>query len=124
MPARVVDASVVGAWCFGETRADEAFALLYDVDLHAPPLLAYELANIAWKKAELYGESPEMLQLGLRTARALPLHWAEVDHSSVLDIAIKNRLTAYGASYLFVARELGVSLATFDRRLATAAQTL
>ena len=76
------------------------------------------------EKAGLYGESPEMLRLALRTALALPLHWAEVDHSSVLDIAIKSRLTAYDASYLFVARELGASLATFDRRLATAAQTL
>ena len=46
MPARVVDASVVGAWCFAEPRSDEALALLSGAELHAPMLLAYELAVV------------------------------------------------------------------------------
>lgn len=54
MPAKVVDASVIAAWCFREPRAPEAMGILRDSDLHAPILLAYELTSIARRKAITY----------------------------------------------------------------------
>jgi predicted nucleic acid-binding protein len=121
MPARVVDASVLAAWCFRETRAAEALALLQDSDLFAPVLLAYELASIARRKATAYPQRLDVLSDALQTALALPIHWSDVDHSAVFRLAVNTNLTSYDASYLYLARLLGVPLVTFDQRLARAA---
>ena len=122
MPVRVVDASVVAAWCFREPRASEALALLQDVDLYAPSLLAYELTSIAVRKAAAYPERLEVLGDALQTSLALPVYWIDVDHAAVFRLAMDAKLTGYDASYLYLARVLGAPLATFDRRLALAAQ--
>ena len=50
MPAKVVDASIIAAVAFGESRAAEAEVLLSDSALSSPPLMAYELASVARKK--------------------------------------------------------------------------
>lgn len=121
MPARVVDASVVAAWCFREPRAPEALALLQDSDLYAPFLLAYELASIARRKAAAYPLTLDLLDEALQTALALPIHWSDVDHPAVFRLAVDASLTSYDASYLYLARLLGAPLATFDQRLARAA---
>jgi predicted nucleic acid-binding protein len=80
MPVRVVDASVLAAWCFRESRASEALGLLQASDLYAPYLLAYELTSIARRKATMYSGSLDVLSEALQTALALPIHWSEVDH--------------------------------------------
>ena len=122
MPARVVDASVLAAWCFREPRALEALGLLQDSDIYAPFFLAYELTSIARKKTVSDPESLDVLKEALETALALPIHWSNVDHGAVLRLALDSDLTTYDASYLYLAQALGVSLATFDQRLSLAAQ--
>ena len=122
MPDRVVDASVVAAWCFRESRAPEALGLLQDSELYAPLLLAYELASIARRKAAAYPERLDVLSEALATALALPIHWSNVDHTAVLRLALDANLTTYDASYLYLARALGVPLATFDQQLLRATQ--
>jgi predicted nucleic acid-binding protein len=47
-----------------------------------------------------------------------------VDHAAVVEIALATRLTAYDASYLWLARELGAELVTLDGALERAAATL
>lgn len=122
MPAKVVDASVLAAWCFREPRADEARGLLEGFDLYAPVLLRYELASVARKKATNDRAEMDMLVQALETALALRIHWEDTDQVAVLRFAIQEGLTTYDASYLFLARELGVPLATFDERLERAVQ--
>jgi predicted nucleic acid-binding protein len=122
MPASVVDASVLAAWCFREPRAREAFRVIQSSDLYAPSLLAYELASIARRKAASYPEQADLLGEALKTALALPIRWTEVDHVAVLRIALDGNLTTYDASYLYLARVLGIPLATFDQRLDRAAR--
>ena len=122
MPARVVDASVLAAWCFREPRASEALGLLQGSDLHAPFLLAYELTSIARKKLAAYPERLHVLNEALETALALPIHWSNVDHMAVLRLALDANLTTYDASYLYLAQALGAPLATFDQQLRRAAQ--
>ena len=122
MPAKVVDASVLAAWCFRESRASEALGLIQGSDIYAPYLLAYELTSIARRKAATYPDRLDVLSEALRTALALPIHWGEVDHSTVLQLALDACLTTYDASYLYMARALGAPLTTFDQRLARAAQ--
>lgn len=122
MPAKVVDASVLAAWCFREPRAQDALELIRGSDLYAPSLLAYELASIARRKAAAYPQSLAILGSALRTALALPIRWRDVDHVAVLHLAVGNNLTTYDASYLFLARVLGAPLVTFDSRLVRAAR--
>ena len=122
MAARVVDASVVAAWCFREPGAAEALRLLRDVDLYAPRLLAYELASIARRKIEAYPGNAQALTEALAAALMLPIRWSDVDHVAALHLALDADLTTYDASYLWLARALSIPLVTFDRRLAEAAR--
>ena len=124
MPASVIDASVVGAWCFQEDRAPEALSLMLDSDLHAPHLMAFELASIARKKARLQPERAPEFRDGLATAMATSFVWVDVDHLAVLDLALARGVTTYDASYLYLSQQLAIPLLTFDRRLAQAAQSL
>ena len=124
MPAKVVDASVIAAWCFREPRASEALTIVRETDLHAPLLLAYELTSIARKKAIAYPEKAGLIEEALRTALALPVHWSDVDHLAVMRLALNVNLTTYDASYLYVARKKGIPLTTFDESLEKASRSL
>ena len=124
MPARVPDASVIAAFAFDEPRANEASGLISGMDLYAPRLLAYELANIAWKKARLYADGVDGLTADLEDVLDLDWHWVEVNHAATLRLALETDLTAYDASYLYVARTLGIPLVTFDSQLRRARRNI
>ncbi len=117
MPAKVVDASVMAAWCFREPRSSEAFRLLQGADLYAPLLLAYELASIARRKALDYPGNAGVISEALTVALTLPIHWRDVDHLAALRLALDTNLTTNDASYLYLAQALSIPLATFDRQL-------
>lgn len=107
MPGKVVDASVIAAVAFQETRALEAEAILEGADLAAPSLLGFELANVARNKV-------------LRDPHRLEIQWEEVDHVAVLELALRTGLATYDASYMYLARSLGLLLVTFDQQLQAA----
>ena len=121
MPDLVADASVIGAMVFGESRAEEAASLLGDDRLFGPTILGYEMAAIARKKILDEPDRREDLVNGLRTALDMNVQWREVDKLGVLQLALETGLTVYDASYLYVARSMGIELVTFDRRLRAAA---
>jgi predicted nucleic acid-binding protein len=123
MGAKVVDASVIAAWCFRELRAHEAFELVRNSELHAPLLLAFELTSIARRKTIDYPEKASIISEALKLSFTIPIHWSEVDHLAVLNLALETNLTTYDASYLFLARKLALPLVTFDDRLARAAKS-
>ena len=120
--AKVVDASALAAIAFQEPEAAEAEALLKGADIYAPSLLAYELTNIAWKKAQKNPALAEFLAHSLETVLATRIHWAEPVYRNVVSLALETGLSAYDASYLYVARALGAELVTFDGRLRAAAR--
>ena len=124
MAARVPDASLIAAFVFGEDRAAEAESRLGSARLCAPSLWRYELANVAWRKVQQHPRERDAAALGLALAMSLPVEDLDPDHAEVLELAIEHKLTAYDASYLWVARRLRAPLATFDRRLAAAASRL
>lgn len=118
MDARVVDASVLASWVFGEPRAPEARRILSQARLYAPRLMGYELAQVAVKKIERHtGLKTEILE-ALALALRLSIRWVDVDHHAVARLALREELTSYDASYLHTSRTLGIPLATFDPRLA------
>ena len=118
MPAKVVDASVMAAWCFREPRAEEALNLIKDSELYAPFLLAYELDSIARKKIITYPGNASAMIESLQIAFTIPINWSEVEHLAVLRLALDTNLTTYDACYLYLARKKGIPLVTFDERLA------
>ena len=122
MPGRVVDASVFAAAYFREPRQREADRLIAGVRLFAPTLLRYEMANIAVKKISDAPQQRETMTVALQAFLRLNIDFQEVDCRQVVELATLTGLTAYDASYLFVARELGMPLLTFDAQLARVAR--
>ena len=122
MPARVVDASVLGALFFREAQAEEALSHIGGYELYAPTLLSYELTSLARKKTHRYPEQRGPLAQALALALAMDIRRVEVEHQEVLQLALEKEITAYDASYLHLARSLGVPLVTFDQKLSAAAE--
>ena len=121
-PSNVVDASVLAATFFKEERAAEADALLRQANgLAAPPLIYYELTNIARTKARQNPSEQPRIARQLQAALRLNVTLVEVDFPAVLELALEKNLSAYDASYLFVARQLNAPVLTFDDTLAAAA---
>ena len=125
----VLDASVAMAWCF----ADESSAfteLVYDRVLGdtatVPAVWPFEVAN-ALVTAERRGRLAAAQRLRFTALlHALPLVVAGADPartlSGVVDLANALGLTAYDASYVDLALQAGLPLATLDDRLRAAAE--
>lgn len=122
MAGIVVDSSVFAAIAFDELQAREALSLLEGYEFYAPSLMAFELINTAWKKViRDPSQRPGIIE-SLNLALSTPINWTEIDFDKTLALALETRLTAYDASYLYLAQTLGMPLATFDRKLSAAAQ--
>lgn len=117
---KVVDASALAALLFGEPEAEAIAARLTGARLAAPSLLEYELANVCLTKIRRQPGQRETLRAAFGLAHRLNVETVAVDQASVLDLAEATGLTAYDASYLWLARSLSGELVTLDRRLAAA----
>lgn len=118
-PALVVDCSVLAGLVFREPWYDDAQAHLEGRAPHAPHLLIYEIGNVALKKHRR-GEA-HALQ-GLTDALSLDIALHQADMGRVLALAQRYQVSAYDASYLWLAAALKCPLATFDGTLAQAAR--
>jgi predicted nucleic acid-binding protein len=120
----VVDASALAAIVFLEPAAAAARDRLKRHQLAAPRLLVYELINAAVKKLRKHPGQEALIRGGLSKAlgEEFDISWSDVDASGVLDLATETRLTAYDASYLWLARCLRAELVTLDAALETAAR--
>ena len=125
-PIAVVDASALAAVAFNEPLAAEMSDRLTNRQLVAPRLLAYELTNAAIRKLRKHPDQATLIRGGL--ARALSpdfaIVWSDVEVTPVLELALETGLTAYDASYLWLARHLGAELVTLDSELAAAASRI
>jgi predicted nucleic acid-binding protein len=118
---KVVDASALAALLFGEPEGEAIAGRLGDARLVAPGLLAFELANVCLVKCRRHPEQREALLAGLGLRSRLGVDDVRVDHDQVLKLALETGLTAYDASYLWLARQLGAELVTLDKALDRAA---
>ena len=82
-------------------------------------LLAYELASIARMKIGMYPNHKGTILQVLQYSLDMEIVWAEVLHPEVADLALETGLSTYDASYLYLARCLGMPIVTFDKRLAS-----
>jgi predicted nucleic acid-binding protein len=120
-PPIVVDCSALSAVLFDEPARDEALARLVGRSLHAPNLLDHEIVSVALKKGRKEGPAEAFAQ-ALRDYAASDIDLHPVDLAGQYELATRYGLSAYDAAYLWLAAELRAPLATFDRRLAEAAQ--
>lgn len=119
-PPLTVDCSVLAALLFDEAQADEARGLISGYALHAPALLDYEFANVVARKAATGHAERAALALEAYVLLGHQLHRADI--AGVVDLAQRYALSAYDATYLWLAGALKSPLATFDARLGKAAQ--
>lgn len=123
MVVKVVDASAVGALLFGEPDGPEIAMRLRESRLVAPALLTFEVASICVKKLRRYPDLRDSLKQGLQLFGRLAIEQLEVDTSGVVALTEATELTAYDASYLWLAQKLDAELVTLDRALALVAKS-
>jgi predicted nucleic acid-binding protein len=118
---KVVDASALAALLFGEPEAEIVAGQLNGARLVAPSLLDFELANVCLMKCRRHPRQREALLAGFQLRGRLGIAEIAVDHLGALELALDSGLTAYDASYLWLARQLGAELVTLDKELGRAA---
>lgn len=123
MSAKVVDASALAALLFGEPEGAAITERLQGAGLVAPALLSFEIANTCVKKIRRQPDQREALLAAFGMLDRMEVGIVEVEHGEVLALAERSGLTAYDASYLWLARRMGCELVTLDRRLAAAGET-
>lgn len=123
MPTVVVDASALAAMLFSESRAEEVAARIDGMDLAAPALIRHEIVSVAMKKHRARPEDHRMLNEGLRFYTGFRICEHEIVPGLVFELALATGLSAYDASYLWLAPRLGVPLVTLDCELEQAART-
>jgi predicted nucleic acid-binding protein len=118
--AKVVDASALAALLFAEPEADSIAQRLEGARLVAPSLVDFELANVCLTKMRRQPKNRDTLRAAFHLLHRLRVETVAVDHPAILNLAEATGLTAYDASYLWLARALGAELITLDRKLAAA----
>jgi len=124
MPDKVVDASVIAALAFEESRADEAEDLLRNATLLAPEILPIELTSVALKKIRALPSARFNIESRLRAALSLEVELIRIAPLEVLELALDTGLSIYDAAYLHTARRLECPLVTFDAKLARHARQI
>jgi len=125
----VIDANVLAVLALDRRRGAAVERLLRQwrsasEELHAPALMPYEVAN-AFARAVAAGQlAAEDVPRAWSLVGAIPvvLHQLEDGPAAVELAGQLDRQTAYDASYLLLARQLGVELWTLDGPLARNAQ--
>jgi predicted nucleic acid-binding protein len=87
-------------------------------------LLSFELANVCLIKCRRHRAQRAALTTAFGLRSGLGVEEIAVDHDGVLALAVATDLTAYDASYLWLARQLDAELVTLDRKLAKASAGL
>jgi len=118
----VADASALAAVTFQEPGVDDVKLRMMGAQVFAPRILQFEMASVAWKRIRREPESAVATLTLLQAALGEGSHiqWMDVNVTDVVLIAHATGLTAYDASYLWLAASLGADLVTLDKRLAAA----
>ena len=120
----VVDASAIGAVVFGEPNGATVAAHIEDESLVAPSLIDHELANIAWKKIRRHPAQRLQIVAAMSAVPRLQIKRLPVPIDDVLSLAVDTGLSAYDASYLWLAMSRDIELVTLDDELARINESL
>jgi len=117
MSAKVVDASALAALLFGEPDAEAIAARLEKARLFAPTLLPFEIASVCLKKIKRHPSAREGFISAFSLIERMAIEYVDVVQMEVVALAERKDLTAYDASYLWLADRLGAELVTLDKCL-------
>lgn len=121
----VPDASVAVKWVTEEPDSATADLVLADAnELHAPRLLAAEVANALWSKVRQGVIDQSDAAALISTVTGQPINWAD-DESIAADalgiaLSLSQGRTIYDCMYLALARRIGAVLVTADARFVNA----
>ena len=119
----VVDASVAVKWLVAEEDSDAADRLLAGGDdLHAPRLMASEIANAPWRKARMGEIERGRAGILMAAVSEMPVHWSS-DETLCVDavrLAVALDRPVYDCVYLAPAHRVDARLVTSDARFANA----
>lgn len=122
----VLDASLALSWFFEDETDKTTLAVrarLVNERALVPTLWLYEVANALAVAARRGRMTPEQASRAAELLAELPVDVEPPgrDVTDLLDLTAEHGLSAYDASYLRLASLRGISLATLDQRLITAA---
>ena len=121
----VIDCSAIAAIAFGEPDASAIRPQLAGRRLVAPALLAFELAQVCSTKIRGHPQlRDELLDQYIAALDGLPIEFAPVGFEAIPQLAERARLSAYDATYLWLAMAHDAPLVTLDNRLAKAHQLI
>ena len=122
----VLDASVVGCWCFPDEASSVAAAAMLAVAADegvVPAVWWFEVRNLLLTGERVGRMNPIGTAGFLADLETLSIR---IDRAPVSDVVLAfartHRLTIYDAAYLELAGRIGVPLATLDQQLARAAR--
>lgn len=119
----VVDASVAVKWLVAEEESESANRLAAGAeDLHAPRLMASEVANTLWRKARLGEIGRDRAGVLMAALTEMPVRW-NVDETLCADavrLALALDRPVYDCVYLALAHRVGAQVITADVRFANA----
>ena len=119
----VVDAGVAVKWLLDEEDSAAAHGLLAGADeLHAPRLMASEVADALWWKARLGEIGRSRAGATMAAVSEMPVHW-HADETVSADagrLALALDLGVFDCIYLALAHRIGATLVTADRRVVNA----
>lgn len=118
---KVVDASALAAIAFVEDRAQQMERRLRGSRLFAPALLRFEMAHVCVKKIRQRPAETNLIVAQLQASLRIDILTPDIDPVEVVALAEQHALTAYDASYLWLAFKLGVELVSGDKKLVEAA---
>ena len=124
----VLDTSVAMSWCFEDeanSYADTVLDSLIDITALAPSIWPLGVGNVLllarWRKRISQSDSMRFLEL----LNSLPIEVEILSEQrmfeAVLNLARKQKLSSYDATYLDLAMQTGFKLATLDQSLRKAA---
>ena len=124
MADKVVDASALAALAFAEPTADAVIDQIDGHRLHAPTLIVFELMSVAWKRGKKHPAAIGLFLDALEVLDGLGLRFRGIDQREVVRLGLSTGLTAYDATYLWLARALNMPLVTLDKKLGAHAKRL
>jgi len=122
----ILDASIAAAWFLPDEQNDAADELMDDLKIttaFVPSLFWFEIRNLflmAERRGRLNVGDASLL---MKQLCRFPLrNFDTVNDAAVFDLARRYELSAYDASYLTLAHQMRLPLATADRKLISAAR--
>ncbi len=127
----VLDASAAMSWMLEDERDKTALSMAAAVLTHgayAPPLLTSEIHNVlsvaVARKRTTLAKARELLAALGRLPLRLETQGIELASIRVVETAERWSISAYDATYVTLAQELGAQLMTRDRRVRAVAESL